>query len=101
MTAWPRSCITAGMLKKTAVPKKADVAKKAYDLKGNIVARRFELLARLRDLKADTSKDSALTRDRIKARLSLLDHTIKLGITDGWDNLDDAVKLKLNDWLNQ
>ena len=74
---------------------------KTDDRKGRIVARRLELLTKLGELKADVSQEAASARDKLRARLFLLDRTIKIGIKGGWDTLNDAVKLRLTDWVGK
>jgi hypothetical protein len=69
------------------------------DLESRITARRAEIIARLVELKADTRSEAAETRDKLKAKLSELGHIIKQGVVDGWANLHDVVKQRLDHWL--
>ena len=69
------------------------------DLESRIKQRRAELIATLGELRADPRLATTETRDRMKARLSELAHIIKVGVVDGWTNLGDTVKYKLEHWL--
>jgi hypothetical protein len=44
--------------------------------------------------------DAVEAGDRVKARLSELSHIVKEGVVDGWGNLGDTVKRKLDRWLD-
>jgi hypothetical protein len=69
------------------------------DLESRIQQRRAELIATLVELKADPRLATTEVRDRMKARLSELAHIIRVGVVDGWTNLGDTVKHKLEHWL--
>ena len=69
------------------------------DLESRIQQRRAELIATLGALRADTRLAVTQGRDRLKAQLSELAHIIKVGVVDGWANLGDTVKHKLENWL--
>jgi hypothetical protein len=69
------------------------------DLESRIQQRRAELIATLGALRADTRLAVTQGRDRLKAQLSELAHIIKVGVVDGWTNLGDTVKHKLENWL--
>jgi hypothetical protein len=71
----------------------------AADLESRIKLRRAELLGKLGETRADTRRAATETRARLRARLSDLAHIIKMGVVDGWANLDDSVKHRLLDWL--
>ncbi|MEZ4365211.1 MAG: hypothetical protein R2939_02850 [Kofleriaceae bacterium] len=65
-------------------------------LKDRINVRKHELMAKLDELKADTRRDAADARDKVKAKLDELEDNLK----DGWENLSDSVKDRLNKWLD-
>lgn len=69
------------------------------DLESRIQQRRAELIATLSQLRADPRLATTEIRDRMKARLSELAHIIRVGVVDGWTNLGDTVKHKLEHWL--
>jgi hypothetical protein len=69
------------------------------DLESRIDKRRNELIARLAELRADTRIEAVEARDKLKAKLSELGHIIKMGVVDGWANLGDIVKQRLDHWL--
>lgn len=69
------------------------------DLESRIQQRRGELIATLGLLRADPRLVTTEARDSLKARLSELAHIIRGGVVDGWTNLGDTVKHKLEHWL--
>lgn len=77
----------------------APVATSEGDLESRIRRRRAELIGKLGELRADTRLAAAQARDRLKARLAEHAHIVKAGVVDGWTNLGDAVKRKLERWL--
>ena len=70
------------------------------NLETRINARRAELMAKLAELKADVRIEAVEASDKLKRRLSELSHIIKEGVVDGWANLNDTVKSKLDRWLS-
>jgi hypothetical protein len=70
---------------------------KSDELKDRIEARRHELMAKYNELKADGRHEAAEARESVKARLDEIADDIK----DGYENLSDAVKTKLNKWLDR
>jgi hypothetical protein len=71
----------------------------APDLEARIDLRKQELLAQLGELKASTQLDSVEAGDKIKARLSELDHLVKIGVVDGWANIGTTAKRRFDSWL--
>ena len=69
----------------------------ADELKDRVEARRHQLMAKLSELKANTRHEAGEARDKIKQGLSDLEDTLR----DGWDNVSDAVRTKLNGWLDR
>ena len=69
---------------------------KKDELKDRIEARKHELLSKFNDLMADGRKEAGETRDKLKAKLDELEASLK----NGWDNVSDAVRTKLNQWLD-
>lgn len=69
------------------------------DLESRIKVRRAELIAKLREIRADTRLEAAEAGDKLKAKLSEVGHIIKEGVVDGWTSLGDNVKHKLEHWL--
>lgn len=70
---------------------------RADELKDRVDARRHQLMTKLSELQADTRKDAAAARDRIKRGLGELEDTLR----DGWGNVSEAVRTKLNGWLDR
>jgi hypothetical protein len=68
-------------------------------LESLINTRRAELIFKLSELRASMQLEAVEAGDKIKARLSELSHIVKDGIVDGWANLSDTVKHKLDSWL--
>jgi cell division septum initiation protein DivIVA len=65
------------------------------ELKDRVEARKHELLAKFNQLKADTRRDAAEVRARVKTQLDELE----LHLKGGWDKLSEAVRAKLGSWL--
>ncbi|MGH9886352.1 MAG: hypothetical protein ACREBE_12535 [bacterium] len=70
---------------------------KSEELRDRIEARKHELLAKLNELKADSRRDAADARTRVKAKLDELETHLK----NGWDKVSDDVRTKLNTWLDR
>jgi hypothetical protein len=70
---------------------------KREELRDRVEARKHELLAKYNELKADSRKEAAETRTRLKARLDQLEADLKTG----WDNMSEAVAAKLDHWLDR
>lgn len=68
-------------------------------LESRINGRRAELIAKLIELRASMHLDAIEAGDKVKARLSELAHIMREGVVDGWVNLGDNAKLKLDNWL--
>jgi hypothetical protein len=74
-------------------------ARSESDLESRIKVRRAELVAQLRELRADRRLEASEAGDKLKARLSELSHLLKWGVVDGWASLGDKVKHRLEHWL--
>lgn len=70
---------------------------KSEELKDRVEARRHQLLSKYNELKADTRREASEARERLKARIDELEDSLK----GGWNNMSDAVKAKLNQWLDR
>jgi gas vesicle protein len=70
---------------------------KSDELRDRIEARKHELLAKYKELKADSRRDAADASTRVKARLDELETHLK----NGWDKVSDDVRTKLNKWLDR
>lgn len=69
------------------------------DLESRIATRRAALIKTLGELKTDVRAEAAVSRDKLKARLSELAHVVKWGIVDGWASIGKPVTDKLEHWL--
>jgi hypothetical protein len=76
--------------------KHPDMLTKSDELKDRINVKKHELLAKYNELKADANANASGARDKVKAKLDDLEDALK----DGWDNMTDAVKTRLNSWLD-
>jgi hypothetical protein len=70
---------------------------KSSELRDRIEARKHELLAKYNELKADTRREAAEARTRVKTRLDELEVHLK----NGWDKVSEDVRTKLNKWLDR
>jgi hypothetical protein len=66
------------------------------ELKNRVEARKHELLAKFNELKADTRREAAETRDSLKKKLD----EVESYLAKGWDDVNDSVKAKLSAWLD-
>jgi len=64
-----------------------------------ILVRRAELVARLTQHRASMHLDELGAGDKVKARLSELAHIMREGVVDGWANIGDSVRQRLERWL--
>jgi hypothetical protein len=71
------------------------------DLEARIKAHRAELLSKLVQLRANKRLVAKEAGDKLRAKLSDLAHIIKTGVVDGWGNLSDTVKHRLERWLTE
>ena len=69
------------------------------ELEVRVMARRAELVARLKELGADVRQEATEAAGKLKAKLSELAHIVKLGVVDGWANVHGGVTSKLEQWL--
>jgi hypothetical protein len=67
------------------------------ELKDRIQARKHSMQAKLAELKADSREEARKTSAKIKKSLDELEDSVK----DGWDNISDSVRTKLNSWLDR
>ncbi|HEX3762582.1 MAG TPA: hypothetical protein VHW23_27960 [Kofleriaceae bacterium] len=70
---------------------------KSDELRDRVEARKHELLSKYNELKADSRKEAAETRTRLKAKLDELEAHLKLG----WAKVNDEVRTKLSQWLDR
>jgi hypothetical protein len=65
------------------------------ELKSRVQARRSELEARLKQLRADTQGAVNDEMENLETRLSRLDDILK----DGWERISQETVHRLNEWL--
>jgi len=70
---------------------------KSDELRDRVEARKHELLAKYNELKADSRKEAAEARTRLKTRLDELEAHLKAG----WAKINNDVRTKLNRWLER
>jgi hypothetical protein len=68
---------------------------KRDELRDRVEARKHELLAKYNEIKADTRRDAAEARTRLKARLDELELQLK----SGWTRVNEEARAKLSQWL--
>lgn len=67
------------------------------ELKDRIEARKKELESKLSELKADTKGEVREKIDYIGKELK----NLKDILSDGWDNVNEKISQKLNEWLKK
>src|ERR1700733_15130903 len=60
------------------------------DLEARVKVSRGELVARLRELRADSRAEAGEAGDKLKAKLTEVSHIIKDGVVDGWASVADS-----------
>jgi hypothetical protein len=68
-------------------------------LEQRISARRAELIAKLEAHRGSMHLDEVDAGDKVKAKLSELAHIMREGVVDGWADLGDGTKVRLERWL--
>jgi hypothetical protein len=68
-------------------------------LEASVSSRRAELIAKLVEIKRDTSTEAAATRLKLKKALSELGLLIKETVVDGWATVSEAATIRLDHWL--
>jgi len=70
------------------------------DLQTRVENRKRELIAEIVEHKTNSSRAGAAEAiDRAKARLTELARIVKEGVVDGWANVGQSAKLKLDEWM--
>ena len=70
-----------------------------HDLETRVASRKQDLISEIVDLKKGSRVDAVETIDKLKARLSELGHIVKEGVVDGWANIGDRTRRRLDEWL--
>jgi uncharacterized protein YicC (UPF0701 family) len=74
-----------------------DPSKAQDELKAKIEAKKQELNAKIDELKDDESKEGQAKKKAAKDRIMELEKELE----QGWSNMSDAVKSRLNKWLKR
>lgn len=69
------------------------------DLETRVANRKRELITEIIELKKSSRVDAAESIDRLKARLSDLAYLMKEGAVDGWANVGEGLRVKLDAWI--
>lgn len=69
------------------------------DLETRVADRKRELIAELIEYKKSSRVGATEAIDQIKARLSDLARIVKENVVDGWANVGEAAKLRLDEWV--
>jgi len=81
------------------VPANPSKATASSDLETRVADRKRELISEIVELKQSSRTDAPETIDRLKARLSELARILKDGVVDGWANIGDRTRSRLDDWI--
>lgn len=73
----------------------------APGLESRVITRKRELIAELIEYKKRSGGHATETVQRLRQRLAELDHLVKWGVVDGWDQVSDAVRARLDLWVDQ
>ena len=69
------------------------------DLETRVTNRKRELITEIIEFKKSSRVDAAESIDRLKARLSDLAYLMKEGVVDGWANVGERSRVKLDAWI--
>ena len=69
------------------------------DLETRVANRKRELITEIIELKKSSRVDAAESIERLKARLSDLAYLMKEGVLDGWANVAERSRVKLDAWI--
>jgi predicted transcriptional regulator len=69
------------------------------DLETRVATRKRELITEIIELKRSSRVDAAEVIERLKARLSDLAYLLKEGVVDGWANVGERSRVKLDAWI--
>jgi prephenate dehydrogenase len=69
------------------------------DLETRVATRKQELITEIIEFKKSSRVDAAESIERLKARLSDLAHLMKEGVVDGWANVGERSRVKLDAWI--
>ena len=70
------------------------------ELEARVTKRKRELIAEIVEHKTNSSRPGAAEAiDKLKTRLSELAHIEKEGVVDGWANVGQSARLKLDAWM--
>jgi predicted transcriptional regulator len=64
-----------------------------------IANRKRELITEIIEFKKSSRVDAAESIERLKSRLSDLAYLMKEGVVDGWANVDERSRVKLDAWI--
>ena len=69
------------------------------DLETRVANRKRELITEIIEFKKSSRVDAAESIERLKSRLSDLAYLMKEGVVDGWANVDERSRVKLDAWI--
>lgn len=69
------------------------------DLETRVANRKRELITEIIEFKKSSRVDAAESIERLKSRLSDLAYLMKEGVVDGWANVDECSRVKLDAWI--
>lgn len=69
------------------------------DLETRVANRKRELITEIIEFKKSSRVDAAESIERLKARLSDLAFLMKEGVVDGWANVGERSRVKLDAWI--
>lgn len=74
----------------------------ASDIETQVAHRKQMLIAEIREHKTNSSRAGAAEAvDKIKAKLSELEHIVKAGVVNGWANVGPDTTLQLEEWISR
>lgn len=84
----------------TVTSSKTSTTASPTDLETRVANRKRELIEEILEHKKNSSRAGAAEAiDRAKGRLTELARIVKEGVVDGWANVGQSAKLKLDEWM--
>ena len=84
------------------MPRRSEpVAAGKSDLESRIADRKRELIEELIEHKKRSGLPAVEAVDAIKRRLTQLEHLVKQSVVDGWSNVSEAARARLELWIDR
>jgi hypothetical protein len=73
----------------------------ATALEARVAARKRELIEELIEHKTSVRSGAPEAAAKLKERLTELAHIVKEGVVDGWANIGEAARIRIDHWMSR